>query len=391
MRPLWHRYAPASAELRRIRPVRVLAAAWTICVVAPAASQSVLPSDLSGAYAATGATAGRTGDSCELRFVAGIGVESPTQVLTGRNTVVLADTRGRSVRLIHLDAELPASMPVTRQGYSIGHWDGDTLVVETTGLPSERVVVERFRRVADGSQLESIVDGRATLVNGPFALRTLQPSCDQSAQLIDTARRVAPADAAAQSRPLLEGSWKMAAPVMQLKTKAGLPPPLKPSARQEFQQRQARLQADIASSDKAAGCRVLDEPRASHQSPDLDIVQGADTIFVGYAPWARARFVPLDGSFAGVAGSRAGRWRAHWDHDSLVLEGEGFDAALPLDASGLQHSAALRMVQHLTLKQNGRVLEVRSVFTDPETFSRSWETVHAYRRQTTPAADHTGC
>ncbi len=389
MRPLWHPCA-TFAEFRHSRPVAVLAA-WLVGVAVPALSQPVPPPDLSGAYAGAGAVAGRADDDCTPRFMAGIGVEAPTQVLVGRNTVVLADTQGRSVRLVHLDAELPASLTLTRQGYSIGHWDGDTLVVETTGLPSRRTVVERFRRVAGGSQLESIVDGRATLANGPRALRTLEPTCSQQALVADAPRRVAPADTAVQSHPLLEGSWKMAAPVVQLRTRAGQLPPLKPSARQDFQQRHAGLQTDAAARDKAAGCRVLDEPRASFQSPGLDLVQGADMIFIGYASWARARFVPLGDSFDGVAGGRPGRWRAHWDRNSLVLEGEGFDAALPMDASGLQHSAALRVVQHLTLKQNGRMLEIRSVFTDPETFSRSWETVHTYQRQTTPPEDYAGC
>lgn len=389
MRPLWHPCA-TPAESRRAGPVAVLAA-WLVCFAVPAVSQPASPPDLSGAYAGAGASVVRADDNCRPRFVAGIGVEAPTQVLVGRNTVVLADAQGRSVRLVHLDAELPTALTVTRQGYSIGHWDGDTLVVETTGLPAGRPVVERFRRVAGGSQLESIVDGRATLANGPRALRTLEPSCSPQALVADASRPAAPADAAVQSRPLLEGSWKMAGPVVQLRTRAGQLPPLKPSARQDFQQHHAGLQTDTAARDKAAGCRVLDEPRASFQSPGLDIVQGADTIFVGYASWARARFVPLGDSFDGVAGSRPGRWRAHWDRNSLVLEGEGFDAALPMDASGLQHSAALRVVQHLTLKQNGRTLEIRSVFTDVETFSRSWETVHAYQRQTTPPEDYTGC
>ena len=40
-----------------------------------------------------------------------------------------------SYRIIYLDGrEFPAKIPPTNYGYSIGHWEGDTLVVETRGL-----------------------------------------------------------------------------------------------------------------------------------------------------------------------------------------------------------------------------------------------------------------
>jgi len=337
---------------------------------------------------ATSAAGGPATD-CVPGFVAGIGMNTSTQVLSGRNTVVLADARGRSVRLVHLNIEPPPSLPSTRLGYSVGHWNGDTLVVETTGLSSGRTVVERFR-VTQGGQVESIVDGRAALANGPYALRTLEPSCSAPALAVDATRRrgsVITIDA----HPSLEGSWTLAAPVLRLKTTAGRAPPLLTAAGRIFQEQHTQWQADAAARDKASACRVLEEPRASYQSPGLDIVLGTDTIFVGYAPWARVRFVPLGEDFDGAVGGRIGRWRAHWDHEALVLEGEGFDATTALDATGLQHSAQLRVVQRLTLKQNGRTLEVRSVFTDPATFSRSWETIHTYRRQTRPPDESPGC
>jgi len=40
-----------------------------------------------------------------------------------------------SYRIIYLDGrQFPAKIPPTNYGYSIGHWEGDTLVVETRGL-----------------------------------------------------------------------------------------------------------------------------------------------------------------------------------------------------------------------------------------------------------------
>jgi len=65
-----------------------------------------------------------------------------------------------SYRIIYLDGRsFPANIPPTNYGYSIGHWEGDTLVVETRGLnekfwmdtrgtphTSQLKFVERFTR-----------------------------------------------------------------------------------------------------------------------------------------------------------------------------------------------------------------------------------------------------
>jgi hypothetical protein len=72
-----------------------------------------------------------------------------------------------TVRTIHLrDAEAAASMPSAPLGYSVGHWEGDTLIVRTTkidwpyfnrvGAPQSPGVVvdERFTPSADGARLD---------------------------------------------------------------------------------------------------------------------------------------------------------------------------------------------------------------------------------------------
>jgi hypothetical protein len=71
------------------------------------------------------------------------------------------------VRVVHLDgrAHTPATAPHSRAGHSIGRWEGDTLVVDTTHLTSgtfmnngfnhsDRLhMIERFRTSSDGSIL----------------------------------------------------------------------------------------------------------------------------------------------------------------------------------------------------------------------------------------------
>lgn len=68
------------------------------------------------------------------------------------------------VRTIHLDGEHPASIEPSRAGHSIGHWEGDVLVVDTVGFLAGMLaleiahgedlrVVERFTLSADGNIL----------------------------------------------------------------------------------------------------------------------------------------------------------------------------------------------------------------------------------------------
>jgi hypothetical protein len=73
------------------------------------------------------------------------------------------------VRLIHTDGRghLPADAPHTKMGDSIGHWEGDTLVIDTDHIAASTItnnglnhsddvhMVERYRRGADGKSLEA--------------------------------------------------------------------------------------------------------------------------------------------------------------------------------------------------------------------------------------------
>lgn len=71
-----------------------------------------------------------------------------------------------TVRTIHMDDESAFAQPPSRLGNSVGHWENDTLVVETrgidwpffnaTGIPQSAAVemTERFKVSDDGSRLE---------------------------------------------------------------------------------------------------------------------------------------------------------------------------------------------------------------------------------------------
>jgi hypothetical protein len=89
----------------------------------------------------------------------------PRQIVQTRDHVVIMSEDAVGLRLIHLNgAPRPASMR-TVEGYSVGRWEGDSLVVQTTHLrtddPARTVrgrpillsgssrITERFTRVSD--------------------------------------------------------------------------------------------------------------------------------------------------------------------------------------------------------------------------------------------------
>ncbi len=75
-----------------------------------------------------------------------------------------------NVRHIYMDTPHSADIKPSFMGESVGHWEGDTLVIDTTGL-NDRTwidevgvihgkqlhVVERIRKIEDGHALENLV------------------------------------------------------------------------------------------------------------------------------------------------------------------------------------------------------------------------------------------
>jgi len=93
----------------------------------------------------------------------------PMAIDEGRDLIVFRMEYYDLVRVIYLDGRdhPPADHPHTKSGHSVGHWDGDTLVVDTTHIAagtfmnngfdhSENMhITERFRLSPDGNTLWS--------------------------------------------------------------------------------------------------------------------------------------------------------------------------------------------------------------------------------------------
>jgi hypothetical protein len=93
---------------------------------------------------------------------------TPLQIIETPGQVTIIHEASRTVRIVYLDEPQPPNAAATFMGHSVGHWDGDTLVIDTvalrpnwldiTGAPaSEQMhVIERLRKIDGGRRLENV-------------------------------------------------------------------------------------------------------------------------------------------------------------------------------------------------------------------------------------------
>ena len=113
---------------------------------------------------------------------------APYKILQHTGLTVMLYERDTTYRQIYTDGrKLPADPSPTWLGYSVGHWEGDTFVVESRGFNargwldarghshSEALhLTERFHRINFGTmQLELIIDDPQTYTR-PFSVRIKQ-------------------------------------------------------------------------------------------------------------------------------------------------------------------------------------------------------------------------
>ena len=93
-------------------------------------------------------------------------LREPVQLLQEEDQVTILYQRDHQVRYVHLNQKHPEHVEPSWYGHSVGHYEGDTLVVDTIGLregtgvdrfntqhTEQLHVVERFRLIEDGQAL----------------------------------------------------------------------------------------------------------------------------------------------------------------------------------------------------------------------------------------------
>lgn len=94
----------------------------------------------------------------------------PMEIIQGEDQITILYESFREVRRIYMDGrDVPQDHPTSAMGYSRGHWEGSTLVVETSllkpnfvdqaGQPisDQAIVTERIQMSEDGQNLRSLL------------------------------------------------------------------------------------------------------------------------------------------------------------------------------------------------------------------------------------------
>lgn len=94
----------------------------------------------------------------------------PIEIVQTPGKLTFLHEVAHNVRHIYLNREHPKNLKLTYLGDSVARWDGDTLVVDTTGLndktfiddegsshSTQEHVIERYRKIDGGSKLELTV------------------------------------------------------------------------------------------------------------------------------------------------------------------------------------------------------------------------------------------
>jgi hypothetical protein len=109
----------------------------------------------------------------------------PIEIVQTPGRVTFLHEVAHNVRRIYLDSPHPANLRHTFLGDSRGHWEGDTLVVDTIGMNDRTFIddegsshstqehtIERFRKIEGGAKLEMLmtVEDAVTLEH-PYSYR----------------------------------------------------------------------------------------------------------------------------------------------------------------------------------------------------------------------------
>jgi len=106
-------------------------------------------------------------DAARCRPMNDIGVGGdafPAEIIESPKEIVILQEEGRTRWVIYLNRGHPANLKRSFWGDSVGHWEGDTLVVDTIGFNGESQdttktthVISKLRKLNGGGQLELTV------------------------------------------------------------------------------------------------------------------------------------------------------------------------------------------------------------------------------------------
>ena len=196
----------------------------------------------------------------------------------------------------------------------------------------------------------------------------------------------------AADAPNLEGTWKLEHPQTLLVPADGGSMPFTEEGRKKYEaNKSAAAKGDYSFDATMSRCSSPGLPRMM-LTPDRFRIFQRPTVVAFMFEWNRLlRQVDMPGSlthlrrqFVGGApgaavGTMKGVTHGHWEGNTLVAESSEFSDAKLLD-NLLPSGDQLKLTERIRLRDHN-TLEDRITITDPDNFTRSWDTALTYKRQ----------
>lgn len=161
----------------------------------------------------------------------------------------------------------------------------------------------------------------------------------------------------------------------------GTPPPLKPAAAKLYEERLAASDAGKPFDPPSAKCLTNGVPlmMTADTGYPFQLLQTPGQVTLLLELWRDYRIIYLDiPHHKDLDPSYMGDSVGHWEGKTLVVETIGLNDKTVLDMSGMPHSEAMTVVEHIRKLDDGR-LENLITITDPETFTRPWTVRMTYK------------
>jgi hypothetical protein len=118
-------------------------------------------------------------------------------------------------------------------------------------------------------------------------------------------------------------------------------------------------------------CYLPGVPRATYMPFPFQIFQSSSHFFIAYEYAGALRNIYMEDPGPAQVDSWMGQSVGHWEGDTFVAEGSGFNDQTWFDRAGNHHSASMTVVERYTMTSPHHIL-YEATIEDPETFSRPW-------------------
>ena len=118
-------------------------------------------------------------------------------------------------------------------------------------------------------------------------------------------------------------------------------------------------------------CYLPGVPRATYMPFPFQIFQSSSHFFIAYEYAGALRNIYMEDPGPAQVDSWMGQSVGHWEGDTFVAEGSGFNDQTWFDRAGNHHSTSMTVVERYTMTSPHHIL-YEATIEDPETFSRPW-------------------